>query len=70
MNFERGDKVIVSERMQESRKAGGMFYPAGIYTMLEDGFQGGLDVWDCVDPNGEETCIYGFSIEGFAGEDS
>jgi len=67
MNFERGDRVVVKER-KSSERSMGLHYPAGIYTMQEDGVQGGWDVWDCVDPNGEETCIYGFSIEGFAEE--
>lgn len=62
MNFEKGDKVRVSARSLRSTNQG-LQYPAGIYTMLEDGSSGGWDVWDCIDPEGEEDCIYGFSIE-------
>jgi len=65
MNFERGDKVIVRARTLSDRVMG-LHYPAGVYTMTEDGTAGGWDVWDCTDPDGLDTCIYGFSIEGFA----
>lgn len=62
MNFERGDKVRVSSRSVR-KSLQGLQYPAGIYTMLEAGTSGGWDVWDCIDPSGDENCIYGFSIE-------
>lgn len=59
--FSKGDKVRVVER--KNKFGEGLHYKAGIYTMLEDGCMYGADVWDCIDPSGEETSIYGFSIE-------
>lgn len=59
--FNKGDKVRVNAR--KSKFGEGLSYKAGIYTMLEDGHMYGWDVWDCIDSNGEETSIYGFSIE-------
>ncbi len=60
MNFEKDEQVFVLEHVSEPGK--GLSYKEGIYTLLEDGFSGGWDVYDCLDPEGNETSIYGFSI--------
>lgn len=62
LDFKKEDKVRVVSR--KSKFGEGLRYKAGVYTMLEDGFSGGHDVWHCLNSEGQKSAIYGFSIEG------